>query len=160
MWCYYRLPYKLTEKSCGRSTVKQQESHQDRNQGVSNFIHSYGPRFRTPWFSGLIWPSETETHTSDLLRVGFYMTEKHCVQAVPEVNLSQWSERGFELCSPRSQSGNLITSYFGESTSGSAGAMPLCINSTRRHCLDSWWLGSPSTHAGKTETTTWTSASW
>lgn len=32
---------------------------------------------------------ETETHTSDLLRVGFYMTEKHCVQAVPEVNLSQ-----------------------------------------------------------------------
>lgn len=29
-------PYKLRE-TLGRSTVKQQKSHQDRNQGVSNF---------------------------------------------------------------------------------------------------------------------------
>lgn len=159
MWCYYTLPYKLTEKSCGRSTVKQQESHQDRNQGVSNFIHSYGPRFRTPWFSGLIWPLRQRlTHL--ICSEWDFTWQRNIVFKLFQkwICLSD-SERGSELCSPRSQSCNLITSYFGESTSGSAGAMPLCINSTRRHCLDSWWLGSPSTHAGKTETSTWTSAS-
>lgn len=41
------------------------------------------------------------------------------------------SERGFEPWSPRSPSCNLITSYFGESTSSSAAAIPLCTKRVR-----------------------------
>lgn len=51
------------------------------------------------------------------------------------------SESVFEPWSPRWQGCNLITSYFAESTSRSAGAIPLCINSARSPCLESWWLG-------------------
>lgn len=51
------------------------------------------------------------------------------------------TEKAFEHWSPRSQSCNLIISYFGERLSSSARAIPLCINSVRRSCLDSWWLG-------------------
>lgn len=70
------------------------------------------------------------------------------------------TERGFEHWSPRSQSCHLITSYFGESTSSSAGAIPLCINSVRRSCLDSWWLGNTLRSPRRDSNPAWTPASW
>lgn len=161
LWCYYRLLHKLTEKSSGRSTVKQQKSHHDRNQWISNFtIHSQlWPQIQNTLALKAhlaFWDRGTETH----LICSILHDRNIVLKLFQEGTLLSDSEGGFELWSPGSQSWNLITIYFGKSTSGSAGAIPLCKNSARRLCLDSWWLGSPSTHAGKAETSTWTSASW
>lgn len=159
MWCYYRLPYRPTEKSCGSLTAEQQESHQDRNQGVWDFaIHSQlWPQILRAHLA--FWDRGTETHLI-CSEYDFTWHRNIALKLFQKGILLSDSEGGFELWSPRSPSCNLITSNFRENTSGSAGAIPLLINSARRLCLDTWWLGSLSTHAGKAETSMWTSASW
>lgn len=66
------------------------------------------------------------------------------------------SERGFEPWSPRCQSCTLITSYFGESTSSSARAIPLRINRARDPAWAAGGWGTPSGHAEETEISAWT----
>lgn len=146
LWCYYRLPYKLTEKSCRRSTVEQ-ESRQDRNQLISIFtIHSQlWPQIQNTLALSAhlaFWDKGTEAHL--ICSERHFTWQRNIVfKLFPKWNLLGDSEGGFELWSPRPQSWNLITSYFGKSTSASAGAIPLCINSARKTLPGQLVAGEP-----------------
>lgn len=86
------------------------------------FIHSYGPKFRTAWLSGLnlaFWDRSTETNLI-CSECDFTWQRNIVFKLFQEWTLLSDSEGGYELWSPGSQSRNLITIYFGKSTSGSA----------------------------------------